>query len=132
MNIHGGAIQFSRDGEPAQSVTFSGGDLTADCIQASISAAIGQDSVYVIGSADYTALSAMLPKVTPRAYIATKDRRGWLTASWQCISGGEPSRLRRFHALGCRWNPATRQWSCADNCNVPQWEEEEAAADNDW
>ncbi len=59
----------------------------------------------------------------------TEDRDGWVAASWRCIYGREPSRERRYHASGCRWHPKARQWSCAAECNVPQWTDEEAVMD---
>lgn len=103
--------------------------MTAECLQASINAAVGADNVYVFGSADHAVFEARRPTVTPRAYKATEDRAGWVHASWQCINGGEPSRERRFHASGCRWSPKSRRWTCSDGCNIPQWTEEEADAD---
>jgi len=122
----GQSLVLQRYGEPPITLTFGGGNLTAECMQASIDSAIGPGGVHVVTAAEHEARKRD-EKHARHTYRATDDRRGWLEASWQCINGGEPSRERRFHALGCRWQPSSRNWACASDCNVPRWKEEAAA-----
>lgn len=127
--MHEGAtLHISRDHGPVTVLSLGPEDLSAAHLQARVDEAIGPGALVVRdASPGRLTLSSAAPRPSPTP--APKDRRGWLKASWASIGGGDPSRERRFHALGCQWKPASRQWSCAGDCNVPAWREEEANAD---
>lgn len=120
------SVTFIDDGTWITTVEFSGGDLTAEGVQASLNEALGTGRVIVgTGSRPKAATSE------PRPVVATEDYKGWSKADLETIcGGGDPSRLRRFHAGGCRWLPKERQWDCAADCNVPDWRAQEAAEDD--
>jgi hypothetical protein len=128
---NGASFHVSRDGGPTQVLTFGAGDLTAECVQASINHALGTDAaVRVVTDGDRQRYAAQREEER-RNYRAPNDRTKWLNAEWAGIgSGGSgPGRMRRYHHADCRWSSASREWECAPECNVPRWIEEEAAAD---